>query len=304
MRHIIEEKFLQLVRFYTFHTPIRKGKYRLYQTALKLCKTPHRSLSATLKDGRRFSINLTTGMQESVYFVGELERVLTEIALKLMAEGDTCIDVGANFGWYTSLMALKGGQPGFVHAFEPTPQSFAELKRNYELMGSPANVFINQVALADHAGSVQIHFFEGLGTGHASLAAKENATASTVDCLMITLDSYLEEKNISRVNFVKVDIEGAELLFLKGATKLFAQVVPPVILMEMATGQSENFGYHPNDLIEFIRSSADYEFFAIDEYEGTARSIERFEEGDIGANVFCIPRSLDDKRAVLREYLI
>lgn len=305
MRQIIEEKLLRLVRLYTFNTPVNKGKYRIFQTALRLCSARPDSLPVRLRDGRRFFVNLTTGMQESVFFVGEFERVLTEIAIKLIGKDDICIDVGANFGWYTSLMALHTGSSGAVHAFEPMPQSFDELKRNHDLMGSPANVVLNNAALGDHAGSVQIHLFEGLATGHASLAAKKDVGSAAFDCRMITLDSYLEENGVEQIDFIKVDVEGAELQLLKGATRIFDQTVPPIILMEMAVAQTGNFGYHPNDLIEFIGSHADYEFFVVDEYQGFVELIKSFPPGHIGANVFCIPRNTPpEKRAAISEYLV
>jgi FkbM family methyltransferase len=303
MRQTIEEKFLRLVQLYTFNTPIRKGKYRIFQSALSMCRYRPDSLRVDLKDGRRFFANLTTGMQENVYFVGEFEAVLTEIALRLIKPGDICIDVGANFGWYTSLMVMA--KAAEVHAFEPTPQSFRELERNYELMGSPVNVVLNNVALGDSPGTVQIHVFEGLGTGHASLAAKGDTRSDLFECKMTTLNEYLDKRDTGDVNFVKVDIEGAELMFLKGAGRLFEQDIPPIIMMEMAAAQTANFGYHPNELIEFIRSGADYDFFAVNEYNGTACAIEGFAADEIGANVFCIPRkAAEHYREVMTEYVV
>lgn len=305
MRQKIEEKFLQLVRSYTFNTPIQKGRFRIYQAAMSICREPHRSMPAEFGDGRRFVANLTNGMQETMYFVGEIERVLTDISRKLIGDGDICVDAGANFGWYTSLMMAQCGTTGEVHAFEPTPATFSDLKRNHEFWGSPTNVLISNAALGDRDATVTLHVFEGMVNGYASLAGRDDAVSMTFECPMIALDGYLQEKKIDHIDFVKVDIEGAELMFLNGAERLFKQAKPPIILMEMATAQSANFGYHPNDLIEFIRSRARYEFFAIDEYEGTARLIERFDDDDIGANVFCIPAAApDEKKAVLRDILI
>jgi FkbM family methyltransferase len=303
MRQIIEEKLLRLVQLYTFNTPIRKGKYRLYQLALALCKTRPESLLVTLKDGRRFHANLTTGIQEAVYFIGEFEKVLTEIASRLIKPGYVCLDVGANFGWYTTLMA-NFATAGEVHAFEPTPQSFFELKRNHALIGSPSNVKLNNLALGDKNGIVQIHLFDGLGTGNASLATKDNFESQAFDCVMVPLDEYLDKTGTTNVDFVKVDIEGAELMFLRGATRLFDQAVPPVFLIEMALGTTVSFGYHPQELIEFLDSHAEYEFFAVDEYQGTVRQIKGFAKDEIGANVFCIPRTGPDRnRDVINDYL-
>lgn len=304
MRNSIEEALLRAVRLYTFHTPVNKGKYRIFQSALRLLKTRPDSLQVRLSDGRLFFVNLTTGMQESLFFVGEFERVLTEIATRLIGKGDVCIDVGANFGWYTSLMHLYAGADGKVHAFEPTPPSFRELVRNHELMGSPSNVLLNNLALGDRDGTVQVHLFEGLGTGHASLSEKGAVPSTVFDCRMTTLDTYLAECGDPRVDFVKVDVEGAELMFLCGAEGLFAQAVPPIVLMEMAAEQTANFGYEPNALIEFMGVRGDYEFFAANEYNGTVRQIDAFPAGDIGANVFCVPRSAPvEKRDAIRKYL-
>ena len=106
---------------------------------------------------------------------------------------------------------------------------------------------------------------------------------------MVTLNQYLTEKLIDNVNFVKVDIEGAEMMFLAGAEKLFQQSIPPILLMEMALKQTSNFGYKPNDLLRFLTQRALYNFYAVNEFNGKLKKIVEFAADDIGANVFCIP---------------
>jgi FkbM family methyltransferase len=290
LRRKLEELWLRAVRLYTYNTPISKGKYRLYESALRLCSDPPDSVRTQVKDGRQFWVNLTTGMQETVFFLGEFEKEITKIAASLVRKGDVCIDVGANFGWYTTLFFSRAGEEGEVHSFEPVPATFRELKRNYELLAQSENVFINNLALGDHEGTVSINLFADLPTGHASLSSQGRSDAAVFECRMVTLDSYLEENAVGPVNFVKVDIEGAEMMFLNGATRLFEQEIPPIFLMEMALQTTRNFDYVPNDLIEFIGSRREYDFYAVDEINGALKSITGFAEGDIGANVFCIPQ--------------
>src|SRR5258706_1744459 len=139
-RQKAEEIGLRLIRAYTCNTPVDKGKYRLFQIALKLCKYPHNSLSVAVKDGRKFRVDLTTGMQETVFFHGVYEKAITDISRELIVAGDTCIDVGANFGWYTTFFSVCVGPTGSVHAFEPVPRMFSELKHNCELLGDNGNV--------------------------------------------------------------------------------------------------------------------------------------------------------------------
>lgn len=302
MRQRLEEIFLRLVRLYTFNTPIKKGKYRAYQWAMTLCRGSHTSLMTRSREGFPFCANLKTGMENTLFFLGEYEPFLSRIVKKLVNTGDICLDVGANFGWYTFLMASKCGTGGAVYAFEPMPSAYASLAKNYELANRPDNIFINNCGLGDSTGTFEINMFEGFSSGHASLSSDAAPVSAAFDCELITLDDYLTDKSISRIDFVKVDIEGAELMFLKGAERLFAGGNQPVILIEMALATTKNFGYLPDDLIKFIGSHADYEFYAADERAETIAPIDRFAQDDIGANVFCVPRRDLAKIELLQEY--
>ncbi len=271
--------------------------------ALKL--VPHRpkDFVVSLRDGRRLSIDLTTGMQESVYFFGKYEPFVTTLVEQLVFEGDVCVDAGANFGWYTTLMAERVGQTGKVHAFEPVPDTFKELTTNVKLLSDPSTVIANQLALSHTETETVINIFEGEPTGHASLASKSKNTTG-FRCETVRLDEYLLNSGVSNVDFIKVDVEGAELNLLKGSGTMLGQAVPPVIVMEMAIGQSRHFGYVPNDLIEFIRSRADYDFFQMDEIGRRLEPIDRLADDDPGANVLCVPAAAEDRvQAVVKRHL-
>lgn len=294
----MDHTFLRLVRSYTFNTPIKFARHRAYLAALKICRALPSSSIVSTHDGRMFDADLTTGMQTTLFFLGEYEKAITgivedvilkEIVEKRRAE-PVFIDVGANFGWYTTLFAKYAGINGQVHSFEPVPSTFRSLTKNYQLMDSPKNVFINNLALGDKAGEITINLFEGLSTGHASISTQNRDDAISFKCQMTTLDTYFATRRISQADLVKVDIEGAEMMFLEGATALFEQEAPPVFLLEMALNQTKNFGYRPNDLVEYIRARADYGFYKIDEREARMIEISGFADDDIGANVICIPR--------------
>ncbi len=295
MRKTIERLWLNSIRFYTLNTPFPKGKYRLYQTALNLCRYPPAQIETKIRDGRQFRVDLTEEMHQSVFFLGEYERAVTNIISKVVLKSDVCLDVGANFGWYTTLLC-RACSEGEVHAFEPMPDIFSELKHNCELAGELQNIRLNNLALGDEAKMIDIHRFTDLSSGFSSFSTNGKSNFTTFNIPMITLNSYLLEKKVRDIDFIKIDVEGAELMFLKGATKLFEQKTPPLIMAEMALATTKGFGYLPNDLIEFIRQRAAYEFYAIDEADETLKKIEGFSSEDIGANVLCIPTNCDPKR--------
>lgn len=295
---------LKAVRLYTYNTPISRGKHRAYDLALRLCGSLPDSISGETRDGRKFSVHLNTGMQASVFFLGEYEKALTEIVDALLRKGDVCLDVGANFGWYTTLFWKRCKPLGQTHSFEPVPTTFHELQQNVALMGNPANVFINNLALGEGPHDTTINVFTGLPTGHASFSDQGRSDAVSFECKVVTLDAYLEEKKVSDINFVKVDIEGTELQFLRGAKRLFRQSVPPIFLMEIALSQTRNFGYLPNDVVVFISELADYDFYRVDEIDTKLTKIAGFDEDEIGANVICFPRGFYSDRFVsLQKYL-
>lgn len=301
MRGKTAENWLKLVRLYTFNSPIRKGKYRLYQFATGLCAELPTEIAAQATDGRKLNANLTSGMCDQVFFLGEYERYVTQVIETVTHKSDICLDVGANFGWFTTLLHKKvtsenGVKSGEVHAFEPVPPIFEDLKKNYKLAGAPENVFLNNFALGDSFGAIEMHIFPDLPNGHASISTMNRTDFIEYKAEIKTLDSYLEEKGIGNVDFIKVDIEGAEISFLRGAKKLFAQKTPPIFMMEMALATTKNFGYLPNELIQFMKEHADYRFFALDELNFLLEEIEGFAPNEIGANVLAMPKSLFDTR--------
>lgn len=294
----------QLIRMYTFNSPFKKGRHRLSNLAFYLSPTIPDEIVVKTIDGRRLFIDTKNDSYKHVYFLGEYEKVISNIFRRLVEPGDVCLDIGANIGWYTTLFQKLVGSGGQVHAFEPVPHIFKHLGRNVKLNSPPDNVTVNNLALGNEERDVELHVFADMPDGHSSISTFDHSDFDTFTSKMIALDSYLSNRKIDNVSIVKIDVEGAELMALQGASKLFEQQRPPIFEIEMALATSKGFGYVPNDLIEFIRSKADYDFYAIDETYGTLRQIMGFQSDDIGANVLCLPKHLDASRIsdLCRQY--
>jgi FkbM family methyltransferase len=291
----------RLIRFYTFHTPLRKGRHRLANQALARWRDQPAALEIQTQAGDRLVVDPRSTMWRYAYFHGEYEPALSRLVTRVVRSGDVCLDIGANVGWYTVLLRRLVGPSGAVHAFEPNPPVFERLVENLAMASRPPNVRLHALGLGPEALSATLHVFEGIADGHASLSDQGRDRFSTVSCPVCRLDDVLRAEGLDRVSFVKMDVEGAELGVLQGAGLLFAQATPPVWLIEMARDTTVPFGYEPGTLIDFLRSSAAYLFFSIDEVAGQLNEIESFPPGDPGANVLCVPASRADLLAEVRH---
>lgn len=285
----LELLWLRFIRLYTFYFPLNKGKWRLFSAAKKICRHLPDKIVARAKDGRNLRVNLNDWTGEVIYFLGEHENYCCDIFRKHIKNGDVCFDVGANIGWYTTFFAKLVGPTGQVHAFEPVPGTFAELQRNVEVNGLNSNVIVNNIGLGDTKAKTEIYLFPELSSGYASLADKPDRKSEKVEVKISTFDLYTEINKIEQVDFIKVDIEGAELMFLQGAQKLFNRKKLPVLFLELTLAGAKEFGYKPNDVIVYIKERANYRYFLVDETNKKLDEIKGFSDSDVGANVLCLP---------------
>ncbi len=279
----------KIVRSYTFHSPLARGKHRLSDIAIRYSPAIGPDQPVKTADGRKLLIDPRNASYKYIYFLGYYEPVITRILSDLIHPGDICLDIGANMGWYTTLFQKLAGDSGRVHSFEPVPPTFELLKRNVRLNEPPNNVRVNNMALGDEEREVELHVFADLPDGHASIATFGRTNFEAYMSEMSTLDRYLSDNHVGEVNLVKIDIEGSELMMLRGASRLFEQESLPIFEIEMSRATSVELDYLPNDLIDHIKRKADYRFFAIDERAGRMSEIDHFLPDEIGANVLCYP---------------
>ncbi len=185
-----------------------------------------------------------------------------KIILELIkcAGAKTILDIGANIG-YLSLSIAKTFRDAQVYSFEPIPSTFDQLCANIKL-NDAGTVQPFNYGLSNFTGPAEFYFYPE-GSGNASmqqLVAIDSMTKVKTHVKM--LDEVMADLHLSP-DFIKCDVEGAELLVFQGGKKTL-QVASPIIYTEMLRKWSEKFNYHPNDIIRYL-SEFDYECFVIRE---------------------------------------
>lgn len=195
-----------------------------------------------------------------------------EIARAILRPGDTVLDVGANAGQFTFVFSTLVGRTGSVHAFEPVDETFARLEAARKAWGGVDIIKLNHIALGETEGSAIVYVPDGdltqasLATHAVSVSWTSAIAQGTVVHQTVpktTIDMYTHDNHISKVAYIKCDVEGAELNVLKGAQGLLSQPNPPVLLVEVFPDWTTDFGYEPSDLFEYLHGIAGYRIFHV-----------------------------------------
>jgi FkbM family methyltransferase len=218
---------------------------------------------------------------------GEFENRETRFVERFLKPGMTVLDIGANQGYYTLLASQRVGTNGRVVAFEPSPREREALEFHLRL-NSCSNVSIEALALSDYEGDADLYLVKGKETGLNSLKppAVRQELLERVRVEIRPLDNWLDEQKIERVDFVKLDVEGAELSVLKGAAKVLGGEKAPVILIEVANIRTMPWGYKVDEIIRYLRESG-YELFEIEE-DGSLEALREVDERE--RNLAAFPR--------------
>jgi len=181
----------------------------------------------------------------------EYEAEEAEMILKLVKPGDVVFDIGANIGWYAINILLKH-KGTVVHSFEPIKSSYTYLIKNLILNNQSADTAYN-IGLSDENKSIEFYF--DVECAMASSMSDLRGSTNTVreSCQVKRLDDFVATiPTLSKLDFIKCDVEGAELMVFKGARHTIEKY-QPIVFSEILRKWSKKFGYHPNDLIGLFR---------------------------------------------------
>lgn len=247
----IRQKIKTFFRLYLFDRKLTTWK-------LLCLANPHQERLFTLVDGSRISCLLNSAIGRGLY-TQKFESSEIKFVIDILKPGNVVFDIGANVGVYTITMAKIVGESGHVYAFEPGERELKTLKDNIAL-NNIKNVTVieaavsNKVGVSDFAISHDGAMNSLTDTGHPLQDIETWTSVKT-----ITLDSFVAENNIKMIDFIKIDVEGAEKLVIEGASKTIKDM-NTCIMFEAGDTTSPAFGYTPYELMSLFRS-LDFEVF-------------------------------------------
>jgi FkbM family methyltransferase len=177
--------------------------------------------------------------------MGQTNPFETKLVRKYLKQGDTFFQIGAyRDGWLGLVGSSVVGPEGSIICFEPIPEYAESLRKNIALNNSQ-NIMVEQLAISDATGEAQ---FSTAGN-NSSLVLKGKSGNVTVET--IPLDEYVLSRGVSKIDFLIVDVEGAEPLVLKGARRTL-QTLVSFLLMEVIDDFLRQANSSADELIQTV----------------------------------------------------
>lgn len=236
-----------------------------------------------------FMINCRSDLFKRLLITKQYEPQLVKYCLQYLDKERDAIDIGANVGFYTVLFA-KNLNSKKVLSIEPTQNALKYLYKNIQLNKIEDKVIVFEGAVSDEYGNTEIKILEGReeystlgGWSHPSIS-KEKYVFQKVK--VETIDNLVMQYSLEP-GFMKVDVEGVELLVFEGSQKVL-ETYRPVILSELSNPLLKENGSSSTEVIDFIKR---YDYEVIDVFSPDISPGTR----DF-TNILCIPKEMGLKR--------
>jgi len=175
------------------------------------------------------------------------ERGEVEFLESILEEGMNAIDIGGHTGVTTVVIAKKIGGSGTLYSFEPVPEYFNILNRNIYRNGLK-NVKTRQLAVSDRIGTT--NFYKN--NASSSIVPQAGIPGFQVDTT--TIDTFLKEENVERMDLINMDCEGSELFVLKGAERTLRRNKNKIkIFCEVHHSMLRDLGISVQDLVKYLQ---------------------------------------------------
>jgi FkbM family methyltransferase len=245
MTDLLRKPLRQVARKLFRHYGREYGKYTIL-TKLFVPYLAQKNTSPEIVEvdgGLRMELDSREYIQAQLYLFGCFEPATIKFIRKAVKSGSTVLDVGGNIGYHALEFAKAAGQAGQVFTFEPDEKNITALRRNAAL-NNLTTITAMQTAVSDSNAPLKLYLsaVDNNAGAHSTVYNERMLSETYVEVPSVTMDAFVREKNLTRVDCVKIDIEGAEMSVLKGMTTVLNEK-RPMLIIELCAEYQNLAGY-------------------------------------------------------------
>lgn len=258
------------LRMYFQHVPFTFGKKRLWDRVVQRYITWRQlEIEAQTRFGARFAGSFPDAVHSYAYFFGVWEPGVTAVYRQALRPGDVVIDIGANVGMHALLAANLVGPEGQVHAIEASPWIHERLRQNLRTNGI-YNVTTYNMAATEVPGTVPVFVHDETNLGGTTIVATEASRTQRQELVEgRPLGDIVPAEALRAARLIKIDVEGAEIMVVKGMRDLLPTLRQDVeILVEVKTTALAALGSSLQEFLGIFAAAGFKPFEIANAYDG------------------------------------
>ncbi len=227
MKSMFRKIFKMFLHFY----PIEYGKYSILERIYFPYLAPQqpKDVISSIRGNIKMNLNISEYIQSTLYLFGHYELPLMKFIEKNVKEKQVVFDIGANVGFLTLTFSKQVKKNGKVFAFEPEPKNFKKLQENI-LLNDFENISLNNFAISSINDKLKLYLSDDNNFGTHSLVNERINSTNYVTVETKKLDNFVFQNNINKIDWIKIDVEGAEIDVINGAKKVMTEMKPNLII--------------------------------------------------------------------------
>lgn len=224
--------------------PQERGKFKILNDVYFRHLSPATDLwvYTNLLYNIKMKLNIGEFLQAHLFLFGSYELPSVKFIRKFLINGGNAVDVGAQIGYLTIVMATSCKTQLHVYSFEPEPYNISQFNTNISL-NALDNITLIPKAVTSTLNPIKLFLAKDNNSGtHSTISSDPNVSSDFITVDSTTLDEFVRDQAITKLDLIKIDVEGAELDVIKGAREVLT-LLHPALIIELSESIQQSRGF-------------------------------------------------------------